>query len=90
MPFIAIDVNSPIQKLKDKFIKTKLSKILIFKENIDKVIGYVHSSDLFKRPITIKSIMLPIPIVSESLTANEMLRLQNVYKGNETRKLELY
>ena len=70
---VALDVNSPIQQLKDKFIKTKLSKILIFKENIDKVIGYVHSSDLFRDPKNIRSVLLPIPYVPESMFAMELL-----------------
>ena len=70
---VAIDVNSPIQQLKDKFIKTKLSKILIYKENIDKVIGYVHSSDLFRDPKNIRSVLLPIPYVPESMFAMELL-----------------
>ncbi|MDC0204165.1 hemolysin family protein [Flavobacteriales bacterium] len=70
---VAIDVNSTIQQLKDKFIKTKLSKILIFKENIDKVIGYVHSSDLFRDPNNIRSVLLPIPYVPESMFAMELL-----------------
>jgi len=70
---VAIDVNLPIQQLKDKFINTKLSKILIFKENIDKVIGYVHSSDLFRDPKNIRSVLLPIPYVPESMFAMELL-----------------
>ena len=70
---IALDVNSSIQQLKDKFINTKLSKILIYKENIDKVIGYVHSSDLFRDPKNIRSVLLPIPYVPESMFAMELL-----------------
>jgi CBS domain containing-hemolysin-like protein len=70
---IAINVSSSINELRDLFIKSKFTKIPIFKGNIDNIIGYVHSSDLFKMPLTIKSIMLPIPIVTESLLANEML-----------------
>jgi len=69
----AINIKSSVEQLLKLFIKTKYTKIPVFKDNIDNIIGYVHSSDLFKKPLTIKSIMLPIPIVSESLTANEML-----------------
>ncbi|MGY8989369.1 MAG: hemolysin family protein, partial [Flavobacteriales bacterium] len=69
----AINLTSSVEKLIKLFIETKYTKIPVFKDNIDNIIGYVHSSDLFKEPITIRSIMLPIPIVSESLTANEML-----------------
>ena len=69
----AINLISSVEKLIRLFIETKYTKIPVFKDNIDNIIGYVHSSDLFKEPVTIRSIMLPIPIVSESLTANEML-----------------
>ncbi len=70
---IAVDLNTSIQELRSKFVETKLSKILIFKGNIDKVIGYVHSSDLFKNPNNIKAILLPIAYVPESMFAMELL-----------------
>ena len=69
----AINIKSSVEQLIKIFIETKYTKIPVFKDNIDNIIGYVHSSDLFKKPLTIRSIMLPIPIVSESLTANEMI-----------------
>ena len=69
----AINIKSSIKELIDLFVYTKFTKIPVFKDNIDNIIGYVHSSDLFKKPLTIRSIMLPIPIVTESLTASEML-----------------
>lgn len=69
----AINIKSSIKELIDLFVHTKFTKIPVFKDNIDNIIGYVHSSDLFKKPLTIRSIMLPIPIVTESLPANEML-----------------
>ncbi len=70
---IALDINSNIKDLKSKFIETKLSKILIYKHNIDRIIGYVHSSDLFRAPKNIRSILLPIPFVPESMSAMELL-----------------
>ena len=66
-----INIKSSIKELTDLFVNTKFTKIPVFKENIDNIIGYVHSSDLFKKPLTIRSIMLPIPIVT--FPANEML-----------------
>ena len=69
----AINIKSTTTELRKLFIETKFTKIPVFKDNIDNIIGYVHSSDLFKKPLTIKSIMLPITIVTESLAANEML-----------------
>ena len=70
---VAMDILAPIQGVKDKFIATKLSKILIYKGNIDKVIGYIHSSDLFRNPKNVRSILLPIPFVPESMSAMQLL-----------------
>ena len=72
---VAVELDTSITKLKQKFIESKLSKILIFKNDIDNVIGYVHSLDLFRKPKTIKSILMPIPIVAETMVASELLEL---------------
>ena len=70
---IAIDILSSLDEVKAKFVETKLSKLLVFKGNIDKVIGYIHSYDLFKNPKNLKSILLPLPFVPESMKAMELL-----------------
>ena len=70
---IAMNINSTINDLKDKFIETKLSKILIYKNNIDSIIGYVHSSDLFRNPRNIRSLLLPLPFVPETMSAMQLL-----------------
>lgn len=70
---IAMNVLSTIDDIKEKFIDTKLSKLLIYKGTIDRVIGYVHSSDLFKNPKNVKSVLLPISFVPESMLAMDML-----------------
>ena len=70
---IAFEINEAIQELKDKFIETGLSKILIYRDNIDNIIGYVHCLELFKQPKQIKTILLPISIVPESISANKIL-----------------
>ena len=70
---ISMDMHSSINDVKEKFIKTKLSKLLIYKGNIDKVIGYIHSSDLFKNPKNVRSVLLPISFVPESMLAMDML-----------------
>lgn len=70
---VAMDVNNSIEELKNKFIQTRLSKILIFSGNIDNIIGYVYSKELFKNPESIRSILLPVSIVPESIAANEVL-----------------
>jgi putative hemolysin len=70
---IALNINSSIEVLKNKFIETKLSKILIYKNNIDSIVGYVHSSDLFRNPRNIRSLLLPIPFVPETMYAMQLL-----------------
>jgi putative hemolysin len=70
---IAVDILSSIEEVQQKFITTKLSKLLVYKGNIDTVIGYIHSSDLFKNPNNLRSFLLPLPFVTESMKAMELL-----------------
>jgi len=70
---VCMSINTTISELRKKFISTKLSKILIFKNNIDNIIGYVHSSELFRNPKNIRATLLPIPFVPESMSALELL-----------------
>jgi CBS domain containing-hemolysin-like protein len=70
---IALDLADHIDELKNKFIETGLSKILIYHENIDNIIGYVHSYELFRKPTTIKSVLRPVSIVPEPMPANEVM-----------------
>ena len=72
---IAVDLNSSIDDLLKIFIDTKLSKVLVYRQNIDNIIGYVHSSEIFKSPKNIKSILLPISHVPGHMMANDMLQL---------------
>ncbi|MFT6165719.1 MAG: CBS domain containing-hemolysin-like protein [Vicingaceae bacterium] len=72
---VALEMEEDLEKLKDKFIETGLSKILIYKDNIDNIIGYTHSFELFKKPESIKSILLPLPIIPMSMQANEILEI---------------
>lgn len=72
---VAVEIKTSILELKEKFIASKLSKILVYKNDIDNVIGYVHSLDLFRKPKTIKSILMPIPIVTETMVATDLLQL---------------
>lgn len=70
---IALDIEDGIEQLRNTFVKTGLSKILIYRDNIDNIIGYTHSFELFKNPESIKSILLPLPIIAMSMPANEIL-----------------
>ncbi len=69
----AIDIDSSIKDLEKLFIESRHSKILVYKENVDNIIGYTHHLDLHKKPKTIKSILIPILISNESKSANDML-----------------
>ncbi|MCE3278452.1 MAG: hypothetical protein K0S44_643 [Bacteroidetes bacterium] len=70
---VAMDVKASIEDLKQQFIQTRLSKILIYHETIDNIIGYVYSKELFKKPENIRSILLPVSVVPESMAASEVL-----------------
>jgi CBS domain containing-hemolysin-like protein len=72
---IGMEVNEAIADLQNKFAETHLSKILIYEESIDNIIGYVHSSEMFKRPKSIREVLLPISIVPETMHAREILTL---------------
>jgi CBS domain containing-hemolysin-like protein len=71
----AIDAEESIENLRQKFIDSGHSKILVFKENIDNIIGYIHVSELFKHPRKLKNIINPISIVPETMTANKLLEI---------------
>lgn len=70
---VAIDILSSVAEVQARFVETKLSKLLVFKGNIDRIIGYIHSYDLFKSPKNLRSVLLPLPFVPESMKAMELL-----------------
>jgi CBS domain containing-hemolysin-like protein len=69
----SIDVRTSIEEAKKIFVDTKLSKIVVYEENIDNITGYIHQLDLFKKPQDINSILLPIPVVPESMSATDLI-----------------
>lgn len=72
---IAVELHEKVTNLKNIFIDTGLSKVLVYKTSMDDVIGYVNAFELFKRPKTIKSILLPVEIVPESMMINDVLNM---------------
>jgi putative hemolysin len=70
---IGINSTATMQEAKNKFADTKLSKLIVFDDNIDHIIGYIHQLDLFKKPQDIQSILLPIPAVPESMSAADLI-----------------
>lgn len=71
----AMDVNEPIAELAKRFQATGLTKLLIHKDGIDNIIGYVHSYEMFKKPRTIRSIMHPVNFIPGTMPADEILRM---------------
>lgn len=69
----AIDINTPIEELRNKFVDTKLSKIVIYENNLDNVMGYTHHLDLNSRPAHISDILHPIPTVPETMSALDLI-----------------
>jgi len=70
---IAVDVHDTIKNLKELFVETGLSKIMVYKNSLDDIIGYVHVFELFKDPKSIRSILLPIEVVPETMMINDIL-----------------
>lgn len=71
----ALDVDEPIAELARRFQATGLTKLLVHKDGIDNIIGYVHSYEMFKRPRTIRSIMHPVNFIPGTMPADEVLRM---------------
>ena len=71
----AVDIYDPIDELKDKFIETGYSKILVYQNSLDDIIGYVHSFDLFKKPKTIKSVLIPVEFVPQTIFIKDAMNL---------------
>jgi putative hemolysin len=70
---VSVEIHETVSNLKNVFIKTGLSKILVYKSSLDDVVGYVNAFELFKNPKTIKSILLPLELVPESMMINDIL-----------------
>jgi putative hemolysin len=68
-----VDIRTNIDDVKEKFINTQLSKLLVYEQNIDNIIGYIHQLDLFKNPPDIRSILLPISAIPESMSATDLM-----------------
>ena len=70
---VAVETTDSIQDLQKAFIESGYSKILVYKESIDDVIGFCHSLEMFKKPKAIEGIITPISIVPETMLANELM-----------------
>ena len=72
---VAVDIYDSINELKELFIKTGYSKIVVYQNSLDDIIGYVHSFELFKKPKSIKSIMIPVEFIPETIFIKDALNV---------------
>lgn len=77
----AVEINTSIENALQHLIETKLSKLVVFEGNIDNILGYIHQLDFFKKPTDIRSILLPIPVIPETMSATDLMN-----KFNKERK----
>jgi len=70
---VAVEINTTPKELAKIFTETGLSKILVYKENIDDILGYVHSFELFKKPASIKKVLMPVVFVPETMLVKDVL-----------------
>lgn len=69
----ACELQTPIETLQQQFIQTQLSKLVIYDDNIDNIVGYVHQLDLFNRPANIQSVLHPMMVVPETMSAPDLM-----------------
>lgn len=70
---ISMNIDAGIKELHKMFVDTGLSKILIYKDNPDQIIGYVHQKEMFKKPVNVRSILIPIEIATETMPIIDLL-----------------
>lgn len=70
---VAVDVEDTIEDLRETFVESGHSKVLVYRDTIEDVVGYCHSLELFKKPKDIKSILTPIMIVPEAMAAQDLM-----------------
>jgi CBS domain containing-hemolysin-like protein len=71
----AVEIHDSVKELKTLFIETGFSKVLVYQSSLDDIIGYVHSFELFRKPRTIKSVMIPVEFVPETMFIKDVMNL---------------
>lgn len=72
---IAIEDDASVEELMSLFVEKGISKILVYQDNIDNIIGYIHSSDMFNEPVDWKSCIRQLPFIPETMNANKLMKL---------------
>lgn len=71
----AVEYDCSVEELRERFVETGYSKLLVYQNNIDNIVGYVHSNELFTRPERWQSQIILAPIVPETMAANKLMNL---------------
>ena len=72
---VAVEDDTSLEELKERFIESGISKIIVYKENIDNIIGYIHSSEMFRELTDWTESIGQLPIVPETMNANKLMKL---------------
>ena len=72
---VGVEIQTPLEEVKALFVETKLSKLIVYNDTLDNIVGYIHQLDLFKKPKDIKAIIHPILLVTEIMNAADLINL---------------
>jgi putative hemolysin len=72
---LALDIGETLSAAKNLFIETGYTKIIVYKNSLDEILGYVHAFDMFKKPKSLRSIILPVEFIPESMMINDILNV---------------
>lgn len=72
---VGVELNTSIEAITQMFIETKLSKLIVYDDTLDTIVGYVHQLDLFQKPTNIAAVIHPILLVPESMSAADLINL---------------
>lgn len=72
---VAVDLSTTLEDLKNRFVESGISKIIVYDGNIDNVVGYIHSSEMFRAPKNWHENVKQVPIVPETMSANKLMKL---------------
>lgn len=72
---LAVSIGETVANTKNLFIETGYSKIMIYKNSLDEILGYVHVFDMFKKPKSLRSVLMPVEFIPESMMVNDVLNI---------------
>lgn len=87
---VAVENETALEEAKALFIDTGLSKIPVYQNSMDEIIGYVHAFDMFRKPRDLKSILIPVSFVPETIRINEVLKMLTLQRRSIAVVLDEY